>query len=202
MNPRAWKRPKWRRPAPTSATGPVTETAWLLHFALSLHDPGRVGSLVQNAAEQRPRCLVVTKYIELIRHHRLRRRRRNGDEGAPTDAGEALGIAGRAICNRITAEACETDSDECGKRLHGLTTSNWRLQPSIEAAPLGDSRFGMLINPEGTVSPTANGFMVDNGGGSLHFAVPIPEPKAYVLTLAGPGTSGFTASLRRGFSLS
>jgi len=60
----------------------------------------------------------------------------------------------------------------------------------------------MLINPEGTVSPTANGFMVDNGGGSLHFAVPIPEPKAYVLMLAGPGASGFTASLRRGFSLS
>ena len=35
-----------------------------------------------------------------------------------------------------------------------------------------------FINAEGTVTPTANGFMIDNGGGSVHFAAPIPEPAA------------------------
>ena len=31
-----------------------------------------------------------------------------------------------------------------------------------------------FINAEGTVTPTANGFMIDSGGGSVHFAPPIP----------------------------
>ena len=146
MNPRVWKRPKSRPLLRLPQQRPVTETAWLLRFALSFHDPGRVGSLVQNAAEQRPRCLVVAKHIELIRYHRLRRRRRNGDERAPTDTGEALGIADRAICNRITAVARKTDSDECGKRLPRVGNTereppafHWRRRRSVTRAfDLGD----------------------------------------------------------------
>ena len=52
-----------------------------------------------------------------------------------------------------------------------------------------------FINAEGTVTPTANGFMVDNGGGSVHFATAIPEPGAYALILAGLGV-GFVACRR------
>ena len=53
-----------------------------------------------------------------------------------------------------------------------------------------------FINPQGTVTPTANGFMIDNGGGSVHFA-PIPEPETYALMLAGVGILGFMAWRRR-----
>ena len=54
-----------------------------------------------------------------------------------------------------------------------------------------------FIHAEGTVTPTANGFMIDNGGGSLHFAVPIPEPHTYVLMLAGLGALGLVARRRK-----
>jgi len=53
-----------------------------------------------------------------------------------------------------------------------------------------------FVHAEGTITPTANGFMIDNGGGSLHFATPIPEPGIYALILAGLGAMGFVA-LRR-----
>jgi len=54
-----------------------------------------------------------------------------------------------------------------------------------------------FINAEGTVTPTASGFMIDNGGGSLHFATPIPEPETYALMLAGLAVVGFVARRRR-----
>ena len=54
-----------------------------------------------------------------------------------------------------------------------------------------------FINAEGTVTPTANGFMIDNGGGSQHFAAPIPEPETYALMMAGLGVMGFVARRRK-----
>ena len=54
-----------------------------------------------------------------------------------------------------------------------------------------------FINAEGTVTPTANGFMIDNGGGSVHFAPPIPEPETYALMMAGLGVMGFVARRRK-----
>ena len=54
-----------------------------------------------------------------------------------------------------------------------------------------------FINAEGTVTPTANGFMVDNGGGSVNFATPIPEPETYALMLAGLGAMGFVGRRRK-----
>jgi len=142
MNPRFGSATEIETAAPTFATArPVTKTVWLLRFALSFDDPGRVGSLVQQAAEQRPRCLVVAKHIELIRYHRLRRRRRNGDESAPTDTGEALGIADRAVWNRINAVP-----RQMVMRVWEETSTGWQHRtgassPPLEAAPLGDSRF-------------------------------------------------------------
>ena len=54
-----------------------------------------------------------------------------------------------------------------------------------------------FINAEGTVTNTANGFMIDNGGGSLHFAPQIPEPETYALMIAGLGVLGFMAWRRK-----
>ena len=54
-----------------------------------------------------------------------------------------------------------------------------------------------FINAEGTVTPTANGFMIDNGGGSLHFAPQIPEPETYALMMAGLGALGFMVWRRK-----
>ena len=54
-----------------------------------------------------------------------------------------------------------------------------------------------FINAEGTVTPTANGFMIDNGGGSLHFATQILEPGTYALMMAGLGALGFMAWRRK-----
>ena len=69
------------------------------------------------------------------------------------------------------------------------------------AAPSAPSFYSValssFIHAEGTVTPTANGFMIDNGGGSLHFATPIPEPHTYGLMLAGLGVFGFVARRRR-----
>ena len=65
------------------------------------------------------------------------------------------------------------------------------------AASFYSTALTSFINAEGTVTPTATGFMIDNGGGSLHFATPIPEPETYALMLAGLAVVGFVAGRRR-----
>lgn len=50
---------------------------------------------------------------------------------------------------------------------------------------------------EGTVTQTANGFMIDAGGGSDNFASLVPEPETYALMLAGLCVMAFVARRRR-----
>lgn len=47
--------------------------------------------------------------------------------------------------------------------------------------------FTAFTNSVSTVEPFANGFRVNNGGGNINFAAPIPEPETYALMLAGLG---------------
>ncbi|MEO6897596.1 MAG: flocculation-associated PEP-CTERM protein PepA [Caldimonas sp.] len=62
-----------------------------------------------------------------------------------------------------------------------------------------------FINSPTQVSPVAagfaSGFRIAQGGGSVNFAAPIPEPETYALLLAGLGAIGWVARRRSSTSL-
>jgi hypothetical protein len=63
--------------------------------------------------------------------------------------------------------------------------------------PFYNVAFSAFTNALSTVTPVANGFIINNGGGNLNFAAPIPEPETYALMLAGLGVMGFVARRRK-----
>jgi hypothetical protein len=52
------------------------------------------------------------------------------------------------------------------------------------------------VEPYGTGGP-GSGFLINNGGGNLNFAAPIPEPGTYTLMVAGLGVIAFVARRRK-----
>lgn len=63
--------------------------------------------------------------------------------------------------------------------------------------PFYNVAISSFINSPSQVSAIANGFTITNGGGSVNFAQPIPEPETYALFLAGLGALGWVARRRR-----
>lgn len=53
-----------------------------------------------------------------------------------------------------------------------------------------------FTNTSSQVTLFAGGFMVQQGGGSVNFAAPVPEPTTYALLLGGLGVIGFIARRR------
>ena len=53
------------------------------------------------------------------------------------------------------------------------------------------------VTPFGTPGAVGSGFTINNGGGDLNFAAPIPEPETYALMMAGLGMLGFMARRRK-----
>lgn len=72
------------------------------------------------------------------------------------------------------------------------------LNPAFFVAP--SPFYGMAItaftNTTSEVEPFANGFRIRQGGGSLNFAAPIPEPETYALMLAGLAAMSFVVRRR------
>jgi len=67
--------------------------------------------------------------------------------------------------------------------------------------PFYNMAFTAFTNAVSTVEPfgeggVGSGFRINNGGGNLNFAAPIPEPQTYALMLAGLGVVGFVARRR------
>jgi len=70
-------------------------------------------------------------------------------------------------------------------------------QAFFSPAPFYDVAFTAFTNAVSTVTPLAGGFLVNNGGGNMNFAAPIPEPETYALMLGGLGIMGWMARRRR-----
>jgi hypothetical protein len=71
----------------------------------------------------------------------------------------------------------------------------------LSPAPFYNVAVSSFINSPSEISPVtggfANGFRITQGGGSVNFAAPIPEPETYVLFLAGLAAVCWTARQRR-----
>jgi len=67
----------------------------------------------------------------------------------------------------------------------------------VDPRPFYNVAVSSFINSPTQVSPFAGGFRITQGGGSVNFTSPIPEPETYALFLAGLAAVGWTARRRR-----
>jgi hypothetical protein len=70
-------------------------------------------------------------------------------------------------------------------------------QPFYDMAFTAFTNAISTVTPFGTPGQAGSGFTINNGGGNLNFAAPIPEPETYALMLAGLGAMGFVAKRRK-----
>jgi hypothetical protein len=63
-------------------------------------------------------------------------------------------------------------------------------------SPFYNVAVSSFINSPSQVTPIDGGFKITQGGGSVNFASPVPEPETYALFLAGLAAVGWTARRR------
>ena len=66
-----------------------------------------------------------------------------------------------------------------------------------DPSPFYNIAVSSFINNPPQVTPFVDGFRITQGGGSVNFTSPIPEPETYALFLAGLAAVGWTARRRR-----
>ena len=71
----------------------------------------------------------------------------------------------------------------------------------LDPTPFYNVAVSSFINSPSEISPVAagfaSGFKITQGGGSVNFTSPVPEPETYALFLAGLGAIGWVARRRR-----
>ena len=71
----------------------------------------------------------------------------------------------------------------------------------VDPSPFYNVAVSSFINSPSEISPVAagyaSGFKITQGGGSVNFTSPVPEPETYALFLAGLGAIGWVARRRR-----
>jgi hypothetical protein len=87
---------------------------------------------------------------------------------------------------------------------NAFASANLSFVPSATAGsffqtpnPFYNVAISSFINSPSQVTPFAGGFRITQGGGSVNFTSPIPEPETYALFLAGLAAVGWTARRRR-----
>jgi len=116
-----------------------------------------------------------------------------GPGGTISGAGAPVQLASGSLISGSTGTINGLPGAGATVTFNAASTPFYVTPPSADFYALALTSF---INAEGTVTPTANGFMIASGGGSVHFA-PIPEPETYALMLAGVGILGFMAWRRK-----
>ena len=66
-----------------------------------------------------------------------------------------------------------------------------------DPSPFYNVAVSSFINSPTQVTPFGGGFRITQGGGSVNFTSPVPEPETYALFLAGLAAVGWTARRRR-----
>ncbi len=117
-----------------------------------------------------------------------------GPGGTIAGAGAPIQLASGSLISGSTGSIGSVPGAEAMVTFNAAASQFYLTPPSGSFYNIALTAF---INPQGTVTPTANGFMIDNGGGSLHFAPQIPEPETYALMMAGLGALGFMVWRRK-----